>query len=483
MNVIKVLNRNGIEKEYTSVDNLSTHDKIFFICEKCGNEGSTVKSKFTGCICKKCKLSLLDRSKYKKANRDNDYYSRIAKKRSSEDFEKAKITRENTLIEKYGTNNVMKVDLFKDNFKKSFMSIYGVDSPLKLELTREKNKEKKFNEVIERLKSFNVKPMFSFKEYYGARGIDIIYKWKCLKCNNEFESNYYDSKLIPRCPICNPILIGTSSGEKEMECFIGDSVKYKDKWEIDCYIEEKKIGFEFDGLYWHSDLFKSKNYHLEKTNYFINKDIRIYHIFEDEWEEKKDIVKSIINTKLNKFDETIFARKCSLELVKSTESKKFQDENHIQGKSSSSVNIGLYYKNELVSLMTFGKCRFGNYDWELVRFVNKKNTKIIGGASKLFSYFTKKYNPKSIVSYSDIRLFDGGLYEVLKFKKLHSTPPQYYYTKFGKRYNRMNFQKKYLKDKLALYNENLTEYENMKNNGFNRIYDCGVIVWVFILMT
>jgi hypothetical protein len=83
------------------------------------------------------------------------------------------------------------------------------------------------------------------------------------------------------------------------------------------------------------------------------------------------------------------------------------------------------------------------------------------------------------VSYSDSRLFDGGLYETLGFSFSHSTPPQYFYTKNGKRFNRMNFQKKMLKEKLKIFDENLTEEENMLNNNFYRVYDCGNKVWVF----
>ena len=42
------------------------------------------------------------------------------------------------------------------------------------------------------------------------------------------------------------------------------------------------------------------------------------------------------------------------------------------------------------------------------------------------------------------------------------------------------FQKHKLKDKLENFDSDLTEVENMINNGYNRIYDCGNLKFVYI---
>ena len=119
-----------------------------------------------------------------------------------------------------------------------------------------------------------------------------------------------------------------------------------------------------------------------------------------------------------------------------------------------------------------------NYDWELIRLASKLDTFVIGGASRLFSYFIKKYQPKSIISYCDRSLFSGKIYNLLGFKYLYSSTPNYYYTNdYVTLLPRQIFQKHKLKDILENYDENLSEWDNMFNNGYNRYYDCGNMIF------
>ena len=146
---------------------------------------------------------------------------------------------------------------------------------------------------------------------------------------------------------------------------------------------------------------------------------------------------------------------------------------------------GYGFDNTLVSLMTFRRTsRFDkNVEWELSRFCNIKNTIIIGGASKLFSHFLKTYTPKSIVSYNDRRYFSGDLYHLLGFLFVGNTAPSYHYITpdYKSTMNRMNFQKHLLATKLKTFNATVTEWENMKNNGYDRIWDCGNGKWVWTI--
>ena len=209
--------------------------------------------------------------------------------------------------------------------------------------------------------------------------------------------------------------------------------------------------------------------------------IRLIHVFEDEWLYKKDIVKSMILNMLHKTPSKIYARKCEISEVTNKEVKEFLDNNHIQGKCNSSVNIGLYYNGELVSLMTFGKPRInlGSHSqegsWELVRFCNKLNTSVVGGASRLFKHFITKYQPNNIISYSDNRWATGNMYDKLGFVFDHASAPNYYYVIGLERENRF----KYRKDRLIAegYDPNKTEHEIMLEREIYRIYDCGCKVW------
>jgi hypothetical protein len=179
------------------------------------------------------------------------------------------------------------------------------------------------------------------------------------------------------------------------------------------------------------------------------------------------------------YDKTIFARKCEIKEVDSKASKEFQEENHIQGAVNSKFNLGLYFENELVSLMTFGKCRFDKkHEWELLRFCNKLGYHIPGGASRLLKFFEKNYKPKSLVSYADRRWSQGKVYEKLGFTFSHASAPNYWYWKDAQYLeSRIKYQKHKLKNLLEAFDENKTEVENMKANGYNRIFDCGNLVY------
>lgn len=156
----------------------------------------------------------------------------------------------------------------------------------------------------------------------------------------------------------------------------------------------------------------------------------------------------------------------------------FLEANHIQGSFQSKYRYGLYYNDELVSVMTFGKSRFSDNEFELLRFCNKLYTNVIGGASKLFKYFLKDHPEiTSIVSYADRCWSIGNLYEKLGFSRQSVSEPSYYYIVDGIRQNRMNFQK----HKLVAegFNQNKTEHDIMLERKIFRVYDCGTLKYVF----
>jgi len=128
--------------------------------------------------------------------------------------------------------------------------------------------------------------------------------------------------------------------------------------------------------------------------------------------------------------------------------------------------------------MSFGKSRYNkNYDWELVRYCNILNHNIIGGASKLLNYF-RKINNGSIISYADYTWSNGNLYQKLGFNLINQTRPSFWYINKDGIYSRNQFQKHKLKNKLTIFDEKLTEWQNMVNNGYDRIWGCGNLVYV-----
>jgi len=256
-------------------------------------------------------------------------------------------------------------------------------------------------------------------------------------------------------------------------------------YELDIYIPEKKLAIEFNGNYWHSSIRKERLYHQEKSLLCKEKGIRLIHIFEYQWNDprKRKILESIISECLGK-SKKIYARKTIVKTISKQDANKFCEENHLQGKCNmSKLHYGLFYKDELVSVMSFGHSRFDKrYNYELLRFCNKLNISITGGASKLFSKFLKENPKNSVISYANFSLFFGGLYKNLGFEYKHMSSPGYVYEKCNKVISRYSAQKGKLKKLLGKNNfvQELSETENMINNGFNKIYDSGNLVYEYI---
>lgn len=395
-----------------------------------------------------------------------------------------------TKLERYGNKKYNNIEKMKETFMKN----YGVDNPCKRIDIKEKIRSTLTNNNYDNLlfvsKERKLSPLFNREDYSGYTW-ENKYMFKCDCCSNKFETTIYNHKTI-FCPTCNPT--GKNIVEQEIYEFIStliptEAIKISDRTvlvgkELDFYVKDKKIAIEHNGLYWHAENAngKDKLYHLNKTKSCAFHGIRLIHIFEDEWTYKKTIVKSIIKNQFGLFNKKIHGRDCTIKEVSPPEKNKFLEENHIQGGDKSSIKIGLYLGDELVSIMTFGISRFDkNVQYEMFRFCNKLGYKIHGGASKMFSYFVKKYSPQTIISYSDRRYFTGEIYGKLGFSLNNITPPNYYYIEknYKSRLGRMNFQKHKLKDKLKIYDESLSEWENMKNNGYDRIWDCGNIKWIW----
>lgn len=236
--------------------------------------------------------------------------------------------------------------------------------------------------------------------------------------------------------------------------------------ELDIYIPSKKVAIEFDGLYFHSNQFRDKQYHYWKFDECRKQGIRLIHIFEDEWREKQDIVKSLLLSSIGIYSKKHFARKCTVKEIEKSVAKQFLNENHINGYVNCSKAYGLFNGTELLQVITVGKNRFNKEKkLELLRMATKLNTQVVGGFSKLL----KDANITEIESYVDNRLFNASGYISSGWTVLEETPISYYYTNFESRFNRMKFQKA----KLPQVGENDTEEMRANALGFYRIYDCG----------
>lgn len=247
--------------------------------------------------------------------------------------------------------------------------------------------------------------------------------------------------------------------------------------ELDIYIPEKKIAIEFNGLYWHSNLYKENNYHKEKHGKCKESNIRLITLYEDEWVFKKELVKKKLLHILGISNEKrVFSRKCEIVVLSKFEITDFLNQYHIQGSGNGSVHIGLKYENEVIAGMSFLVRTSGIY--ELSRYATKYN--IIGGFSKLLSHFKNNFEWNEIVTFADLRWHYGDVYEKNGFMIDGILKPDYEYIieNRTKRSHKFNFRKKLIKKKFPdLYNPDETEHQNMNRIGIPRIYDCGKIRW------
>jgi hypothetical protein len=291
-----------------------------------------------------------------------------------------------------------------------------------------------------------------------------------------------------------------SSFESKPEIFIEEILKqyninYKKNdrtniypLELDFYLPDTKIAIEFNGFYYHSEITGNKDnkYHLNKTNLCDTLGIRLIHIFEDEYNNNRLLLKSKLENLLGVNKYKIYARKCSIKVIDSSTKKKFIEKYHIQGDSNSCVNLGLFSKNRLVQVMTFSKKRkaLGSNpiegEYELSRMCSIKGFNIVGGASKLLKFFETTYHPRQLVSYADKRWSVGNIYHQLGFTKTHVSKPNYWYFSINnncKKWHRYMFAKHTLVKKLKIFDPSISEWENMKNNNYDRIWDCGNLVF------
>ena len=297
-----------------------------------------------------------------------------------------------------------------------------------------------------------------------------------------------------------------STVEQEVTTFIRESlpdvvIQHNDRSvikpkELDIYMPQLKLAIECDPTYTHNSSIGAhgeppvpSGYHKMKTDKCEQAGIFLFHIFGYEWAHKTPIIQSMICNLLGQNANRLYARKCEIKEVDAIISYTFLEDNHRQGGVHSKVRLGLYHEDELVSLMTFGKMRNtigtgrDNLEdcWELVRFCNKLNTSVVGGASKLFSYFVEKYQPSRIRSFSDRAHTRGNLYDRLGFKEVTRSGPNYVWVdvETDKACHRANAQKQNIKK--FLHDDSIdlskTEREIMVEHGFVQVFDSGTITW------
>ena len=328
---------------------------------------------------------------------------------------------------------------------------------------------------------------YSYKDTIYKSTADDISVW-CKKHKREFTCNagLHFRGLAP-CPQCSA---RNSGPQRKVQDFLQGKlgleieINYKitPDVEVDIFAPSHRIAVEINGVYWHNDTRpnRGREYHIDKTLECKRLGIQLLHLWDFEITNQWPQLSKMLTHKFEKSPNKIGARKLEVRLLTSTEQKGFFEQNHMQMATRCSIAYGLIStKGNILAAMSFGKPRFSTKaEWELLRFATKGGGTVQGGASKLLKAFEREHNPKSIVSYANLRWSQGKLYKNLGFEFQNRSNPSYFYFQGSIRVSRYAAQKHRLASFLETFNPKLTEEENMRLNGFLRVWDCGNLVFI-----
>lgn len=301
---------------------------------------------------------------------------------------------------------------------------------------------------------------------------------KCNTCNTESIENL--AWIIKdKCRICHPY---SSANQLAIEKFVqslGMTTKLNDRsaihpYELDVFVPDIKFAVEHDGLYYHSEEFiQDPDYHQKKTDSCKSVGIKLLHVFEDEWEEKREIIESIIRAKTGTIQKKINARDCIVKELTSLQRREFLNTNHLEGDTKAVIAYGLFKEDQLVSVISLRRAfhkKWQNHI-EIARFANSLNTVVRGGLGKLLKAvksWCRANNVASIMTYVDERFGDGHGYMSLGFTKTGTTIPRFWWTTGNKRFNRFKVRA----------TATATERENAEFAGVQKIYGCSNLILV-----
>lgn len=249
---------------------------------------------------------------------------------------------------------------------------------------------------------------------------------------------------------------------------------------MDVFVPSLNVGFEFNGLYWHSEGFVGRTFHRDKVMEARERGIRLIHVWEDDWECHRAIMERFIDSVLGKDErKRVGARECTVSEVSRADATHFLKRNHLLGAPRVMGHAwGLWYGDDLVAVLLAKCCRGG---YEITRYASSVNVR--GGFTRLLSRLERLIISEGggvIKTFSDNAHSEGNLYALAGFERDGEVAPDYSYaTAHGSRGHKFNYRKsKFRTNPTLQYKEGLTERELAELNKLFRVYDAGKFRWV-----
>lgn len=391
-----------------------------------------------------------------------------------------------TSLERYGVDNPSKSDIIKDRIVESNRKNLGVDYPMQSKEVMDKSRvtsfEKYGTEYPNQSDIVKAKIDASTLEHFGVNRACKLYefKQKIVDTNREKYGVDYTCLLFSGKLKGN----GSSYNRDFAELLDSNNITYEREFLLQKYSYDFKVGntlIEVNPTATHNTHFNpygknriDANYHRDKSKLARDRGYSVIHVFD--WDDVDKVVQ------LLKSRVTAYARKCDVKVVSDIDTNKYLDMYHLQGTCrGQKIRLGLYYDNQLVSLMTFGKSRFNkNCEYELLRYCSHYN--VVGGAEKLFKYFVNNYKPNSIVSYCDTSKFSGKVYDILGFKYIKTNSPRkHWYSVKEKRHITDGLLLSQGYDRLFKENhgKGTSNEELILARGYLPVYDCGQSTYIW----
>jgi hypothetical protein len=310
------------------------------------------------------------------------------------------------------------------------------------------------------------------------------------------------TKANSGCPVCWKSL-QTSKAEQEIGQLLADlgetpakgERSILDGQEIDYYLPDRKLGIEYNGLYWHSEAAgKDSKYHQNKLLKAQSKQVALVQIWEDDWLERKSIVMRHVAYRLGKLrqlqelypdmDEncfkTVAARKTHVEETTYAVTKEFLNKHHIQGAVRGTKYLTLNdFSGDIKAAFVLSASGVKG-EYLIARYAAVGIVQ--GGFSKLLKAAINLYKPTRLVTFADLTISEGSLYENTGFTAEETIRPDYSYVKAKKRYHKFGFRlKRFKNDDNLVFKEGLTEKELAELNGYTRVWDAGKVRYVLDL--
>ena len=361
-------------------------------------------------------------------------------------------------LKKYGVDNPMKSEEVKSKFRDNYNAKYGVDNPFQLDVVKDKIKET------------------------NRENLGVDYPTQCQEVRDKVRDTFMERYGVPYTFMLSKEWLDTNDSKPNRdfaELLDNNNIRYEREFRCGKYSYDFKVGntlIEINPTATHNTRFspygdkyvKDRYYHRDKSKLAKENGYNVVHVFD--WDDKNKIINLLRDRDI------VYARKCDVSLVDSVECNQYLMTYHLQGKcNNQTIRLGLYYNNQLVSLMTFGVARYNKkYEYELLRYCASHN--VVGGAEKLFKYFVDNYKPNSIVSYCDTSKFSGKVYDMLGFKiDTVNAPSCHWYSVKENKHITDNLLRMQGYDRLFKENhgKGTSNEELILARGYLPVYDCG----------